>query len=324
MGFYTTDTLEAAPPRRAPARRACDGVASQRRRARRDPVCSRKPLRGPTRGAISGYRFYSPELGRWLSRDPLKELSSPNLYIFVGNNPVVYWDYLGLDWLDNAANFSAGVGDSLSFGLTRPARRGINWLIWGSADDAGVDPESGFYIAGEVTEVTVEIVITAGGASLRHVAKHTAREAIEGGARQAFRRTHQLKGGFVHHVNPIKGHPGGSAARYPLPFEWSAKGYWNMRWVPDRATHNALHARMMTLESWDRYRESTLLLRQAANRLMIYAENESGGCWDSIDVSAEVYGEVSLDFFGNSGQNSIPISVTVGGYESGTGVVGGR
>ena len=77
MGFYTTDTLEAAPPRRAPARRACDGVASQRRRARRDPVCSRKPLRGPTRGAISGYRYYSPRMGRWITRDPLAERPLP-------------------------------------------------------------------------------------------------------------------------------------------------------------------------------------------------------------------------------------------------------
>ena len=102
MGFYTTDTLEAAPPRRAPARRACDGVASQRRRARRDPVCSRKPLRGPTRGAISGYRFYSPRLGRWINRDPIGETESLNLLFFCKNEPNNYIDILGnsfKDWL---------------------------------------------------------------------------------------------------------------------------------------------------------------------------------------------------------------------------------
>ena len=96
MGFYTTDTLEAAPPRRAPARRACDGVASQRRRARRDPVCSRKPLRGPTRGAISGYRYYSPRLGRWINRDPIGERGNWHLYAFVHNNPRSRIDLLGL------------------------------------------------------------------------------------------------------------------------------------------------------------------------------------------------------------------------------------
>ena len=37
-----------------------------------------------------GYRFYSPQLGRWPSRDPLGEFADPlhNLYRFVGNNPL--------------------------------------------------------------------------------------------------------------------------------------------------------------------------------------------------------------------------------------------
>ena len=100
MGFYTTDTLEAAPPRRAPARRACDGVASQRRRARRDPVCSRKPLRGPTRGAISGYRYYCPRLGRWLSRDPIGERGGQNEYGSFENNSIVGFDSFGLFSVD--------------------------------------------------------------------------------------------------------------------------------------------------------------------------------------------------------------------------------
>ncbi|NQT11580.1 MAG: hypothetical protein HQ582_02455 [Planctomycetes bacterium] len=95
MGFYATDTLEAAPPRRAPARRACDGVASQRRRARRDPACGRKPLRGPTRGAISGQRYYSPEISRWLNRDPIGEEGGLNLYRFAGNSPSISVDAFG-------------------------------------------------------------------------------------------------------------------------------------------------------------------------------------------------------------------------------------
>jgi len=45
-----------------------------------------------------GYRFYSPELGRWLTRDPLGEFADPlhNLYRFVGNNPLNNVDPLGL------------------------------------------------------------------------------------------------------------------------------------------------------------------------------------------------------------------------------------
>lgn len=43
-----------------------------------------------------GFRYYSPELGRWLSRDPIGERGGRNLYGMVGNDAVNQWDYLGL------------------------------------------------------------------------------------------------------------------------------------------------------------------------------------------------------------------------------------
>ena len=43
------------------------------------------------------YRHYDPQLGRWPSRDPIGEKGGVNLYAFVGNNPVFYWDELGED-----------------------------------------------------------------------------------------------------------------------------------------------------------------------------------------------------------------------------------
>jgi RHS repeat-associated protein len=43
-----------------------------------------------------GYRYYSPALGRWLSRDPIEEQGGLNLYGFVSNDPVNKWDRLGL------------------------------------------------------------------------------------------------------------------------------------------------------------------------------------------------------------------------------------
>jgi RHS repeat-associated protein len=43
-----------------------------------------------------GFRYYSPELGRWPSRDPIGERGGLNLYGMVGNDPVNRWDYLGL------------------------------------------------------------------------------------------------------------------------------------------------------------------------------------------------------------------------------------
>ena len=40
-------------------------------------------------------RPYSPPLGRFLPRDPIGERGGRNLYGFVGNNPIVYYDFLG-------------------------------------------------------------------------------------------------------------------------------------------------------------------------------------------------------------------------------------
>ena len=39
-------------------------------------------------------RFYSPDLGRWLNRDPLEEQGGENLYEFSGNGPPLYFGVL--------------------------------------------------------------------------------------------------------------------------------------------------------------------------------------------------------------------------------------
>ncbi|MDD2763158.1 MAG: chitobiase/beta-hexosaminidase C-terminal domain-containing protein [Opitutaceae bacterium] len=44
-----------------------------------------------------GYRWYSPSVGRWPSRDPIEEQGGVNLYGFVGNSPVCRIDRIGLD-----------------------------------------------------------------------------------------------------------------------------------------------------------------------------------------------------------------------------------
>jgi RHS repeat-associated protein len=49
--------------------------------------------------AFTRFRVYDPNLGRWLSRDPLKNaelIEGPNLYAYVGNKPVSRTDPLGL------------------------------------------------------------------------------------------------------------------------------------------------------------------------------------------------------------------------------------
>ncbi len=61
------------------------------------------------------YRKYNPELGRWLSRDPIEEKGGVNLYVFCGNAPQLNNDSLGLKLLIikhwNGINPPGGWGD---------------------------------------------------------------------------------------------------------------------------------------------------------------------------------------------------------------------
>jgi RHS repeat-associated protein len=43
-----------------------------------------------------GYRYYSPDLGRWLGRDPLSEWADILLYRYASNAAIHFWDALGL------------------------------------------------------------------------------------------------------------------------------------------------------------------------------------------------------------------------------------
>lgn len=43
-----------------------------------------------------GYRYYDPEIGRWISPDPIGTIDGPNLYAFAHNNPMKYADSFGL------------------------------------------------------------------------------------------------------------------------------------------------------------------------------------------------------------------------------------
>ena len=43
-----------------------------------------------------GYRFYQPNIGRWINRDPIGESGGGNLYGLVGNDSINGFDYCGL------------------------------------------------------------------------------------------------------------------------------------------------------------------------------------------------------------------------------------
>ncbi len=42
-----------------------------------------------------GYRYYSPDKGRWINRYPIEEQGGLNVYGFVDNDPVNFYDLLG-------------------------------------------------------------------------------------------------------------------------------------------------------------------------------------------------------------------------------------
>ena len=53
--------------------------------------------------SASTQAFYSPEQGRWLSRDPIEEEGGNNLYVFAANNGISNFDAYGLrvsGWFD--------------------------------------------------------------------------------------------------------------------------------------------------------------------------------------------------------------------------------
>ena len=208
-----------------------------------------------------GAREYDPRTGRWLQRDPIDAASGdPNLYRYAGNDPVNRADPTGLDWLDNTANFFAGVGDSLTFGITDQIRE------WLGVNDV-VDKASLAYRVGEYTEVGAEIALTGGAKALTHLAykkgyKEIRRESMR------FIRKFRLPGKEVHHSNPLLGHPGGEGTLFPLgglpPSIHS--GRWNLE-VLDHATHLRRHRRMKQQEKLLRWNTNryTITLRTLNN-----------------------------------------------------------
>jgi RHS repeat-associated protein len=93
-----------------------------------------------------GFRYYDPEIGRYISEDPLGYADGANLYTYVHNNPINHIDPLGLmAWYDRALNaaadFSAGFGDRISGGLTRVIRQKL--------DIDAVNYKSGAYKVGD-------------------------------------------------------------------------------------------------------------------------------------------------------------------------------
>jgi len=68
---------------------------TRRFRRRRFHVRARRRSCAPTSPPITGHRFYNPEIGRWLNRDPIGELGGLNYYGAFWNDSIGYIDILG-------------------------------------------------------------------------------------------------------------------------------------------------------------------------------------------------------------------------------------
>jgi RHS repeat-associated protein len=71
---------------------------------------------------LAPYRAYDPELGRWLSEDPIGERGGLNLYGYVRNGPITKNDPLGLQCMGSA---SPGGAAAMAGALSDP--------VWGGA-----------------------------------------------------------------------------------------------------------------------------------------------------------------------------------------------
>jgi RHS repeat-associated protein len=122
-------------------------------------------------------RYYDPTTQRFVSEDPIGlDAGDMNFYRYVGNSPISLVDPYGLDWLSTLSNYSAGFGDTLSFGLT-------NWVREKMGTNDVVDKCSGAYSAGEWSGYALEVGMTVASAGLYSTPKtlyhFTTKEAAE-------------------------------------------------------------------------------------------------------------------------------------------------
>lgn len=197
-------------------------------------------------------RYYSPGMRRFTQEDPLGFIDGATPYAYVGGNPLSYADPMGLwrwgDPLDQGwVDFAAGFGDSMWFNIPSMIRDA-------AGIDGGVDKCSKAYRNGQYLDIAFEVATMGISSGLKSLAKNASRSAVRKATRpfiDEFRRAGEYIGGYIHHRNPLFGHPGGFGAYFAtggLP-AWINSGSWNLVWIADGASHAATHRWLRKLEA---------------------------------------------------------------------------
>ena len=101
------------------------------------------------------FRHYSPSLGRFLSRDPIQEQGGLNLYAFVGNKPINFGDWKGLEVyavLDTTAGVLVISDNGLAKTIEAKANTGgrydanENWIPGDASSEYEVPAPPGKYV----------------------------------------------------------------------------------------------------------------------------------------------------------------------------------
>jgi RHS repeat-associated protein len=91
-----------------------------------------------------GYRFYSPELHRWLNRDPIDELGGQNLYAFCANNGMGNLDPFGTETIEAQGMAAGWAGTHMTLqGKTLIQLSGESFYFSGAPQTGMKIPKSG-------------------------------------------------------------------------------------------------------------------------------------------------------------------------------------
>lgn len=116
------------------------------------PCREKSPTTTKSTSGDTFFRHYDPLTAKWWSADPIAEDGGLNLYGYVLNNPINYWDPLGLKWYHDAAvgaleaaggglAMAAGFADTATFGLTSKVSNKLNDAFYGEGTGDAVDKQ---------------------------------------------------------------------------------------------------------------------------------------------------------------------------------------